>query len=242
MTEEVFVRRQFDGSVGKTTLENIRNPHWSSRSGGVKARQPDWYLFAFAWCNQIECDINFGHSCLHGSYPHSIKVCITQKDNSPEIYARLAEQAGPKPQSLRRARLSKREQAARLYVMWGTPQKYEGDPSIPVSAAEYYGDSLNGQFIRRCMKRGLNWAILSPQYGLWGPDDQHLPGENLLRETTPEQRKHIAKALRRYAARFEEVWVYSGRTYDRTELHQQVLNAARLPDKLIVATRFSDVR
>ena len=242
MAEEVFVRRQFDGSVGKTTLENIHNPHWSIKSGGVKARQSDWYLFAFAWCSQIECDIHFGHSCLHGSYPHSIKVCITQKDNSPEIYARLAEQAGPKPESLRRARLSKKEQSARLYVMWGMPQQYAGDQLTPVSAAEYYGDSLNGQFIRRCMKRGLNWVILSPQHGLWGPDDQHLPSENLLRETTPDQRKQIAKALRRYAARFEEVWLYSGRNYDRTELHQQVLNAARLPDKLIVATKFSDVR
>ena len=122
------------------------------------------------------------------------------------------------------------------------PQHYDGDLLTPLSAAEYYGDSLNGQFIRRCMKRGLNWVILSPQQGLWGPDDQHLPGENLLRETTPDQRKQIAKALRRYASRFEQVWLYSGRTYDRTELHQQVLNAARLPDKLIVATKFSDVR
>lgn len=242
MIKDVFIRRQHDGPVAKTQFDCISGLYWGKTSGGVKARQPDWYLFGYVWCSQIECDLHFGHSCLHGAYPHHIRVCITKKDNSPEIYARLAEQAGPKPESMRRARLSKKEQAARLYVMWGMPQKYAGDPSMPVSAAGYYGDSLNGQFIRRCMKRGLNWAILSPQHCLWGPDDQHLPGENLLRETMPDQRKQISKALRRYASRFEQVWLYSGRTYDRTELHQQVLNAARLPDKLIVATKFSDVR
>ena len=206
---------------------------------------PFWSILSthiHQWCSQIECDLHFGHSCLHGSYPHHIRVCITQKDNPPEIFARLAEQAGPKPESLRRARLSKREQAARLYVMWGMPQQYAGDPSMPVSAAEYYGDSLNGQFIRRCMKKGLNWAILSPQYGLWGPDDQHLPEESLLRETTPEQRKQIAKTLHRYAARFDAVWLYSGRTYDRTELHQQVIKNARLSEKLEETSLFADIR
>lgn len=242
MAEDVFIRRQFNGNVGKTKLENIRNPQWGLISGGVKALQPDWFLFAFVWCSQIECDNHFGHSCTHGSYPHSIKVCITQKDNSPEIYARLAKQAGPKPESMRRPRLSKKEQAARLYVMWGMPQQYAGDPSTPVSAAEYYGDSLNGRFIRRCMKRGLNWVILSPRHSIWGPDDQYLPGEKLLRETTPEQQKHLAKELHRYAARFEEVWLYSGRIHDRTELHKQVLKSARLSDKIEETTRFSSVR
>ena len=184
----------------------------------------------------------FGHSGVHCPCPHFIKVCITRKGNDPEVFERLAQQAGPKPFSCRRDRLSKKEQAARLYVMWGMPQKYSGDTSVPVFAADYFKGSLVGYFIRRCVRRGLNWVILSPKYGIWGPGDQYLPEEKLLRCITPAGQKGLAKKLGKIAARFEQVWLYSGRIHDRTALHKNVIAMSKATNKIQHALYFADVR
>lgn len=239
--EIVYIRRQYNGGVGETLFKYIHGLKWDTVSGGVNATQPDWYLFGYVWCDQVNGDY-FGHSGIHGPCPHHIKVCITRSGNSPEVYKQLAEQAGPKPMSLRRSQLTKNTRAKRLYVMWGMPQKFNGDPSRTVSAEEYYGESLNGRFIRRCTKRKLNWVILSPRHGIWGPDDQKMPEETFLRCTSEADHKMLAKQLRSYAARYEEVFLYSGRIHDRTALHQQVIKAARLSEKLEETSYFADIR
>jgi hypothetical protein len=40
---------------------------------------------------------DLAHSGAHGPCPHSIKICITQVDNSRAIYKQLAAAAGAKP-------------------------------------------------------------------------------------------------------------------------------------------------
>jgi hypothetical protein len=43
------------------------------------------------------CEI--AHSCTHGDAPHMIRACVCKKDNTPEVYKKLVDVVGPKPQN-----------------------------------------------------------------------------------------------------------------------------------------------
>jgi len=99
-SQRVRIRRQFnDPMVAECPTSALQDFCWDVISGGVKARAPQWFLFAFVDCTEVIGDI--AHSCQHGSAPHSIKVCVVKIDNDPETYAALAEKAGPRPPSKR---------------------------------------------------------------------------------------------------------------------------------------------
>jgi hypothetical protein len=94
----VSVRRQWDSrEVAQVYVSDVSNPLWDLTSGGVKETAPEAFLYGYIWCDSIL----FGsveHSCLHGTAPHSIKVCILRKDNAPRIYNFFMNMAGEKPQ------------------------------------------------------------------------------------------------------------------------------------------------
>jgi len=92
----VFIRRQWnDYRIASVKFDKIRDLHWSDISGGVQAPMPQFFVCGYVWCNEVEGDI--AHSCEHGEGPHSIKVCVIKKDNTPKIFNELFEIVGPKP-------------------------------------------------------------------------------------------------------------------------------------------------
>lgn len=96
-TDLVSVRRQWNSwEIAQVYVGDLGNPLWDIESGGVKETAPEAYLYGYIWCDAIVSG-SVAHSCLHGTAPHSIKVCILRKDNAPRIYNHFAEQAGPKP-------------------------------------------------------------------------------------------------------------------------------------------------
>lgn len=94
----VIVRRQFnDARTARCRLLDLRRVHWDFISGGVQKVAPWSFMYGYVWCSDLVEADDFPHSCLHGSGPHLIKVCIVKKDNPPQTYASLLKQAGPKP-------------------------------------------------------------------------------------------------------------------------------------------------
>ena len=96
-TDLVSVRRQWNSwEVAQVNLGEVANPLWDLESGGVKASSPEALIYGYVWCDAIVSG-TLAHSCLHGTAPHSIKVCILRKDNSPRIYNYFVSLIGPKP-------------------------------------------------------------------------------------------------------------------------------------------------
>lgn len=93
---QVSIRRQHnDYRVAEIPLNGLSDIHWSRVSGGVNAIAPQKFPHAYVWCDEIEGEI--AHSCQHGPGPHHIKVVILKKDNAPEVYEKVLEKAGPRP-------------------------------------------------------------------------------------------------------------------------------------------------
>ena len=100
--ELVSVRRQWNSwEVAEVYVGEVSNPAWDVESGGVKESSPDALIYGYVWCDAIVSG-SLAHSCLHGTAPHSIKVCILRKDNSPRIYNYFLEMVGPKPSAWQR--------------------------------------------------------------------------------------------------------------------------------------------
>jgi len=91
----VKIRRQWnDWRIAEAELSDLSHPHWDIYSGGVNAPCPQYFIHAYIMCDKYEGEL--AHSCMHGQGPHSIKVCITKKDNA-NIFPILNKIAGPKP-------------------------------------------------------------------------------------------------------------------------------------------------
>lgn len=111
----VLVRRQWNDSkkIGKVRLSDLRGFHWSQYGSGLRFRfggvAPQPYLHAFVLCTAV-FEGKIGHSCKHGPPPHTVKVCITKKDNRL-AFAALELLADPR-ESVRRVRRKHRKRIA----------------------------------------------------------------------------------------------------------------------------------
>jgi hypothetical protein len=97
----VRVRRQWDsGYTAVYHLADLSEVHWAYYSGGVFAPAPWAFLAGYVSCEgAVSGEVR--HSGEHGDgCPHSIQVCIVQRDNPPELVALLRAMAGSKPPSL----------------------------------------------------------------------------------------------------------------------------------------------
>ncbi|MBP2656649.1 MAG: hypothetical protein H6Q73_4218 [Firmicutes bacterium] len=95
--ELVSVRRNWNSwEIAQVYVGDVSNPLWDLESGGVKESSPEALIFGYIWCDMIVSG-SVAHSCLHGTAPHSIKICILRKDNSPRIYNYFLTLIGPKP-------------------------------------------------------------------------------------------------------------------------------------------------
>lgn len=101
-TELVSVRRAWNSwEVAEVYVGDVTNPLWDVVGGGVKETPPEALIYGYIWCDAIVSG-SIAHSCLHGTAPHSIKVCILRRDNSPRIYNHFLALAGPKPAAWQR--------------------------------------------------------------------------------------------------------------------------------------------
>lgn len=96
-TDLVSVRRQWNSwETAQVYVADIANPLWDIAGGGTKETAPDALIYGHIWCDALVSG-SVAHSCLHGTAPHSIKVCILRQDNPPRIYNHFLALVGPKP-------------------------------------------------------------------------------------------------------------------------------------------------
>jgi hypothetical protein len=96
-TELVSVRRAWNSwEIAQVYAGDVANLLWDVAGGGVKDTAPEAFIYGYIFCDVIVSG-SVAHSCLHGTAPHSIKVCILRKDNPPRIYNHFLALAGPKP-------------------------------------------------------------------------------------------------------------------------------------------------
>ncbi len=93
----VTVRRQWNNwELAQVYVGDVANPLWDIAGGGTKETAPEAFIYGYILCDAIVAG-SVAHSCLHGTAPHSIKVCILRRDNPPRIYDHFLALAGPKP-------------------------------------------------------------------------------------------------------------------------------------------------
>jgi hypothetical protein len=94
--QRVYIRRhQQDFRVGYVSQNEIDDLHWGTISGGARKTSSQPFIHGYVSCDRVRGEIS--HSCAHGEGPHRIKVLITKKDNSKEIFNWAHSFAGPKP-------------------------------------------------------------------------------------------------------------------------------------------------
>jgi hypothetical protein len=73
------VRRQpGDWRIAEYHWKDVRDLHWTSTSGGVRASLPHLYVHGYVMCDAMIRG-ELAHSCEHGPPPHEIRVCITKQ-------------------------------------------------------------------------------------------------------------------------------------------------------------------
>ena len=77
-------------------LEDFSRPKWDRKSGGIMRPFNDYYICGYVYCNEAMSG-EVAHSCLHGTFPHEIKVCVIKKYTDKESYKILLEIVGEKP-------------------------------------------------------------------------------------------------------------------------------------------------
>jgi len=95
-TDRVYIRRhQQDWRIGYVSKTEIDELRWDTISGGVHRVSSQPFIHGYVMCDRVRGEIS--HSCAHGEGPHRIKVLVTKKDNSKEIFDWCHGYAGPKP-------------------------------------------------------------------------------------------------------------------------------------------------
>lgn len=93
----VSVRRAWNsGEIAQVYVGDVSSPLWDIIGGGTKETPPEAFIYGYIMCDTIVSG-GVAHSCLHGTGPHSIKVCILRRDNLPRIYNHFLNLVGPKP-------------------------------------------------------------------------------------------------------------------------------------------------
>ena len=82
---KVNIRRQWnDYRIAEVDISDLSNLHWDDISGGVRARTPRPFIHGYMPCDSYNGDL--ADWCAHGRGPHSIKVCVIEKDNCKEVF------------------------------------------------------------------------------------------------------------------------------------------------------------
>jgi hypothetical protein len=96
------VRRQpGDWRTAEYHWKDVRDLHWTSTGGGVRANLPHPHVHGYVMCNAMIRG-ELAHSCEHGPPPHEILVCITRVGNEG-IWPEIERQVGPRPGTKKRA-------------------------------------------------------------------------------------------------------------------------------------------
>jgi hypothetical protein len=79
---------------------------------------------------------------------------------------------------------------------------------MPLPPDELYTEEGIQKFMQTCKQKGVNWAILSDQYGVFFPNEKHGYYEKPPATVTPDEEAAIITQFNEQLAGFEEIWFY----------------------------------
>ncbi len=87
-----------------------------------------------------------------------------------------------------------------------SPQAKSSGEKLPPD--QLYTDAALQEFIAACKSTGVDWAILSDQYGVFSPEESHEYYEKPPDSVTPEEETIIIDQLNQRLDSCEEIWFY----------------------------------
>jgi hypothetical protein len=79
---------------------------------------------------------------------------------------------------------------------------------LPLPPDELYTEEGIQKFMLSCKQKGVNWAILSDNYGVFFPFEKHEYYEKPPATVTPEEEQAINTQFNQHLAGFDEIWFY----------------------------------
>ena len=93
----IVVRRHWnDIRSASVRFADVNGFRWDQVSGGVQRRSPRPMIYAYMQCTDVQ-EGELSHSASHGPCPHTIKVVVVARDNSPAVMRALRLLVAPKP-------------------------------------------------------------------------------------------------------------------------------------------------
>jgi hypothetical protein len=98
----------------------------------------------------------------------------------------------------------------RLYLTHCSKEKdlsLKGTP-VAVTPGQLYTNVEIQQFMQRCRRSHVHWAILSDLYGIYFADDQHIWYEKPPDTVTPEEEAGIIESFNQQLNRYDEIYFF----------------------------------
>lgn len=79
---------------------------------------------------------------------------------------------------------------------------------LPLPPDELYTEPGIQQFMTACKSKGVNWAILSDNYGVFLPTEKHEYYEKPPATVTPEEEAIITAQFNQRLSSYDEIWFF----------------------------------
>jgi len=106
---------------------------------------------------------------------------------------------------------------------------------------ELYTEPGIQKFMRSCKERGVSWAILSDNYGVFLPSERHAYYEKPPATVTAEEEAAIMAQFDERLAAYDEIWFYV-RAETFHPFYQRVLDRCRLAARVHLFQDVEEIR
>jgi hypothetical protein len=79
---------------------------------------------------------------------------------------------------------------------------------LPLPPDELYTEEGIQKFMQTCTQKGVDWAILSDNYGIFFPAEKHVYYEKPPASVTPEEEAAIIAQINERLSGYDEIWFY----------------------------------
>ena len=130
----------------------------------------------------------------------------------------------------------------RIYLTHCSKEKSLASKSngLPLPPDELYTEEGIQVFMKACKSLGVNWAILSDNYGVFFPSEKHSYYEKPPAAVTPEEEAVIITQFNERLAKYDEIWFYV-RPATFHSFYERVLKGSALAKRVRVFEKIGEI-
>jgi hypothetical protein len=131
----------------------------------------------------------------------------------------------------------------RIYLTHCSKEKSEAAKAygLLLPPDELYTEEGIQAFMKACKSLGVNWAILSDNYGVFFPYEKHLYYEKPPTTVTPEEEQAIVMQFNERLAGYKEIWFYI-RPATFHPFYEHVLKGSELAARVHLFQDISEIK